>query len=71
LGAGILASVAVGWYPDLHIAAESMTGMGSRFTPNSQNQAVYEKLYTEVYKPLFPTLQSLVQRLTDLTQVEQ
>lgn len=69
LGAGILAAVAVGWYPDINIAAESMTGTGSRFTPNSQTQAIYEQLYTEVYKPLFPTLQSLVQRLTDLTQV--
>lgn len=69
LGAGILCAVAVGWYPDINIAAESMTGTGSRFTPDSQTQAIYEKLYTEVYKPLFPTLQSLVQRLTDLTQV--
>ncbi|MBD2777124.1 FGGY-family carbohydrate kinase [Iningainema tapete] len=69
LGAGILAAVAVGWYPDINVAAESMTSTGLRFTPNSQTQAIYEKLYTEVYKPLFPTLQSLVQRLTDLTQV--
>ncbi len=70
LGAGILAAVAVGWYPDIKIAASSMTGTGSRFTPNSPTQAIYEKLYTQVYKPLFPTLQSLVQRLADLTQVE-
>jgi xylulokinase len=68
LGAGILAAVAVGWYPDINIAALSMTGTASRFTPNSQTQAIYEKLYTQVYKPLFPTLQSLVQRLADLTQ---
>ncbi|MBU7584295.1 MAG: FGGY-family carbohydrate kinase [Nostoc sp. TH1S01] len=70
LGAGILAAVAVGWYPDINTAALSMTGTGTGFTPNSQTQAIYEKLYTEVYKPLFPTLQSLVQRLTDLTQIE-
>lgn len=70
LGAGILAAVAVWWYPDINIAALSMTDTGSRFTPNSQTQAIYEKLYTQVYKPLFPTLQSLVQRLTDLTQFQ-
>ncbi|KOP27698.1 xylulose kinase [Hapalosiphon sp. MRB220] len=71
LGAGILASVAVGWYADINSAALSMTEIESRFIPDFQTQAVYEKLYTEVYKPLFPTLQSLVQRLTDLTQVQE
>ncbi|MBW4636560.1 MAG: FGGY-family carbohydrate kinase [Iphinoe sp. HA4291-MV1] len=71
LGAGILAAVAVGWYSDISVAALSMTDTGERFTPNSQTQVIYEKLYSEVYKPLFPTLQSLVERLTDLTTVEQ
>ena len=68
LGAGMLAAVTVGWYSDIKTAASSMTGTGSRFTPNSQSQAIYEKLYTQVYQPLFPTLQSLVRRLADLTQ---
>lgn len=67
LGAGILAAAAAGWYSDAKSAAEAMTGTAERFTPDPETQAIYEPLYEEVYKPLFPTLQSLVDRLTELT----
>lgn len=67
LGAGILAAAAVGWYSDVTQAAEHMTGAAERFDPVPEVQAFYDQLYREVYKPLFPTLQSLVSRLTELT----
>ncbi len=67
LGAAIVAATAVGWYSDAYRAAASMTSVTDRFTPNPANQAIYEPLYQEVYKPLFPTLQTLVDRLTELT----
>lgn len=67
LGAGILAAAAAGWYPDAKSAADAMTGTADRFTPDPGMQALYEPLYREVYQPLFPTIQSLVDRLTELT----
>jgi sugar (pentulose or hexulose) kinase len=68
LGAGILAAAAAGWYPDVHSAAGGMTGTAERFEPNPETRAIYERLYGEVYGRLFPTLQPLIHRLTELTQ---
>jgi sugar (pentulose or hexulose) kinase len=67
LGAAILAATAVGWYSDVNCAANNMTSVSDRFTPNPSTQAIYNRLYTEVYQPLFPTLQPLLDRLTELT----
>ena len=68
LGAGILAATAIGWYPDVHAAAEAMTSTAERVTPNWDVHAIYDQLYREVYQPLFPAVQPLVDRLTELTQ---
>ncbi len=67
LGAGILAASAVGWYANAYLAAAAMTDTTDRFTPNPDTQPYYNRLYTEVYKQLFPTLQALLNRLTELT----
>ena len=67
LGAAILAAVAVGWYPDIRTAARAMTDTGDRFEPVEETQAVYDRLYRQIYQPLFPTLQPLLDRLTELT----
>ena len=67
LGAGILAASAAGWYTDAYQAAAAMTDTTDRFTPNPETQAIYDRLYSEVYKHLFPTLQPLLNRLTELT----
>lgn len=66
LGAGILAAAAVGWHPSVQVAAEAMTATAERFTPQPDVQAYYDRLYQEVYRPLFPTVQPLVDRLTEL-----
>jgi sugar (pentulose or hexulose) kinase len=68
LGAGILAAAAAGWYPDPICAAGAMTHAAERFTPNPEAHAIYERLFTEVYQPLFPTLQPLINRLAQLTR---
>ena len=68
LGAGILAASAMGWYPDLLAAATAMVNTGREFEPNAENQGIYERLYTEVYRPLFPTVKSLIDRLADLSR---
>jgi len=67
LGAGILAATAAGWYPDARSAADNMTGTAERFIPNPETHAIYDRLYREVYQPLFPTLQPLLHRLAELT----
>ena len=66
LGAGILAATAVGWYPDVRAAADAMTATADRFAPQPEAQARYDPLYREVYQPLFPAVQPLVDRLAHL-----
>jgi xylulokinase len=68
LGAGILAATAAGWYPDAERAADAMTSMAERFEPEPGTHTFYDRLYKDVYRPLFPTLQPLVNRLTELTR---
>ena len=68
LGAAILAAVAAGWYPNVRVAAAQMSGTGVRFEPNEAARAVYDRLYRDVYQPLFPALQPLLARLTELTR---
>ena len=68
LGAGIMAAAAVGWYADAFDAAAAMTDIADRFTPNPETGQIYDQLFNEVYKPLFPTIQPLINRLTELTR---
>ncbi|MEM4644076.1 MAG: FGGY-family carbohydrate kinase [Candidatus Methanomethylicaceae archaeon] len=67
LGAGILAAAAAGWYPSVASAAQAMTSTAEWFEPNSQMRDFYNQLYEDVYRHLFPTIQSLIDRLTQLT----
>jgi xylulokinase len=67
-GAAILAAAEVGWYPDILSAAKAMVRSGYGFKPDPASREIYDRLYTEVYRPLFPTLQPLIDRLTDLSR---
>jgi sugar (pentulose or hexulose) kinase len=67
LGVAILAATAAGWYGDVFAAAKAMTGTAERFSPNPETQAIYDRLFNEVYRHLFPAVQPLVDRLTELT----
>jgi xylulokinase len=68
LGAGILAAAAAGWYPSILAAADAMTTTGRVFEPDGATQAVYDRLYREVYVHLFPALQPYLDKLTELSQ---
>jgi sugar (pentulose or hexulose) kinase len=68
LGAGILAAVAAQWYSSAASAADAMTSTTRRFASDPETHAIYDRIYGEVYRPLFPTLQPLIHRLTDLTE---
>ena len=65
LGAGMMAAVQVGWYPDVFSAANAMTQTAESVTPQPDVQAFYERMYQEVYRPLFPTMRHLVDRLAE------
>ena len=67
LGAGMLAAAAAGWYPDASHAAAAMSDLGERFEPDPTSRETYERLYSEVYKPLFPAVRPLMDRLAELS----
>ena len=70
LGAGILAAFGSGLYSDVREAASAMTRLDSMcFVPDADRHAHYDRLYTEVYRELFPALQSRLDRLTELTEL--
>jgi sugar (pentulose or hexulose) kinase len=66
LGAGILAAYGVGWYGSVEDAAAAMTDVAGRFQPDDRNAGLYETLFNEVYKPLFPAIQPRLRRLAQL-----
>lgn len=68
LGAAILAAAAVGWYDDVRQAAAAMTATGQVFAPDTSTHEVYDRLFREVYRGLFPALRDSVDRLTALTR---
>lgn len=72
LGAGILAAQAVGLYPDVRAAAAAMTRIEpAPFVPDPARYAFYSRLYEQVYRHLFPALQSHLDRLTELTEEQE
>ena len=67
LGAAILAAAGMGLHPDVQTAARAMTGLDSRsFVPVPERRAFYERLYRDVYRCLFPSLQKYLDALDDL-----
>jgi sugar (pentulose or hexulose) kinase len=66
LGAGILAAFGVGWYPSVEEAAAAMTDVAERFEPDQAASAFYDRVFSEVYRPLFPAVQPQLQRLASL-----
>jgi sugar (pentulose or hexulose) kinase len=68
LGAAILAAAGVGLHPDVQTAARAMTGLDSRcFIPVPERRAFYERLYQDVYRSLFPSLQKYLGALDNLS----
>jgi xylulokinase len=66
LGAGILCAFGVGWYPSVEEAAAAMTDVAGSFQPDERAREFYDRLFTEVYRPLFPAVQQQLQRLAQL-----
>lgn len=68
LGAGVLAARGAGWYPDVASAAAAMTGTTARHVPDPETSVRYDDLFREVYRPLFPAVRPLMDRLTELCE---
>ncbi|WP_077530704.1 FGGY-family carbohydrate kinase [Vreelandella utahensis] len=67
LGAAINAAVGLGWYGDYDSAVAAMTRVGERFEPDPERQALYDRLYREVYQRMYSRLSPLYHRIRDIT----
>ncbi len=68
LGAGILAAAASGLFSNVRQAAQAMTHRTSQpEEPDQEQHRFYSKQYELVYRHLFPSLQTYLDRLSDLT----
>ena len=72
LGAGILAASAAGCFTNTRQAAQEMTHILPQPTePDSSRYDFYNRLFEEVYRPLFPALQHYLERLASLSNYNQ
>jgi xylulokinase len=67
LGAGMQAAAAAGWYGSVREAAEAMSGVGARQTPDPTAATRYDDLFA-IYREIYPRtapLHQALQRATD------
>ena len=67
LGAAINAAVGLGYHKHYPQALAEMTKNSVTFYPNPQRQELYQRLFQEVFKPLYPNLKPLYQSIQKLT----
>jgi xylulokinase len=70
LGAAILAAASAGFYGSVREAGAGVVRLGETYYPDPDRQAVYSRLYDEVYQHLFPALRPFIDRLAELTHGE-
>lgn len=64
LGAGMIAAVGCGLHADLPTASLSMRSVTSEpVQPNPRRRDIYSRLYTDVYRNLYPALRSTLAKL--------
>ena len=66
LGAGMQAAAAAGWYGSVREAAEAMSGVGARHTPDAAAAARYDELFA-VYREIYPRTAPLHEALERAT----
>lgn len=67
LGAAINLAVGLGVHADYATAVAAMTRTAHRFEPDASSQRLYDRLYREVYVPLYPRLRPLYHRIREIT----
>ncbi len=68
LGAAIDAAVGLKLHPDFATAIREMTRTGRTFEPNPHSHAIYDGLYREVYRGMYPHLKPLYKKIRKLTR---
>jgi sugar (pentulose or hexulose) kinase len=67
LGAAMDAAVGTRMYETIDEAVASMTGRGCTFLPDPCNHQIYSRLFEEVYKNSFISLEPIYRRIADIT----
>ena len=67
LGAAIVAAVATGLHPDVETAVRSMTRIDTVIEPDQAVHATYDRLYREVYRPMYGRLRPLYEAIRSIT----
>ncbi len=67
----MFAAAGAGTFRDLREAAAAMSGEGATFQPDPNRAAFYDRLYTDVYKELYPRLAPLFPALANALRVRQ
>ena len=67
LGAAIDAAVALKLHNDFPEAVGSMVRVKQTFTPHEENVRIYDRLFNEVYKKLYPAISPLNARIAEIT----
>ncbi len=70
LGAAINAAVGAGLHPDYPSALAAMTRTGKTFEPQPAAQAVYNRLYTEIYLRMYGKLHELYNSIRDISKLK-
>ncbi len=67
LGAAIDAAVTLNIYHDFPEAVENMVRVKETFTPHAKNVKIYDRLFNEVYKEIYPALSPLYRKIAEIT----
>lgn len=67
LGAAMDSAVGLGLMPSFDEAIKRMTRVGARFEPRAAEQALYDRLYKEVYQKMYGRLEPLYRSIRDIT----
>jgi len=68
LGAAIDAAVALGIYENFETAVANMVRTEEKFIPNPKNVEIYNRLFNEVYKNIYPSLKGLYHKIYDIVK---
>ena len=67
LGAAIDAAVTLNIYHDFPEAVGNMVRVKKTFTPHAKNVKIYDRLFNEVYKEIYPALSPLYRKIAEIT----
>ncbi len=67
LGSAILTAVGTGIWDSYDVALEKMTERGERFEPIADNVILYEQLYSDVYRRIYPQLGRIFNSIKRIT----